>query len=109
MDASLIVVISVMAFSCVISKRGSMTNFYGLFAVQGWLQVIADSTTWHSPGALVITVPLSMLFTWLWWNSQRPKRQKVREWIGAKSRALREALVRRLAERKIRGIVPVPA
>ncbi len=51
-----------------------------------------------------ISTTLGLLLLWTWWNRRR-RQQRGTASLGAKSRALRETLARRMAERAI----PAPA
>ena len=59
-------------------------------------------------GAAVFFAAIAAWWAWQWWNRRRKGRAKA--WLGAKSRAVRDALVRKLREaRKPRPVLrPAP-
>jgi hypothetical protein len=57
------------------------------------------------PPAGVINITLGVLLLLVWWNRRRRRKREKPAAVGAKSRALRDALVRGMRDR----VAPVPA
>lgn len=81
----------------------------GWYALAYWVNLIAQLFLWHAPLYITIFIALlALFFTWIWWKRHRDKRKRALALIGAKSRALRDALVRKLRQSRVRGGVPAP-
>jgi Flp pilus assembly protein TadB len=77
-------------------------------AVLGDIAFIALQVLWaHEPVGVAVGVLLLVYSLWQWWNNRKDRR-RARELLGAKAKALRDTLVRRLGERAVPG-KPLPA
>lgn len=88
--------------------RAGITAAAGWYALANWVNFAGDLTAWHSWQFSPFTGSAALFFTWLWWKSHRNKRKRIVKLIGAKSRALRDAVVRKLRQLRIPGGVPAP-
>lgn len=89
--------------------RGKMDTYWVLFAAANFLALIPDVADgyWYF-------IPLNaVMFVYClrqWWKRRKDKRKRVMALIGAKSRALRDALVRKMRQLRIPGVpLPQPA
>jgi hypothetical protein len=81
--------------------RGSRVAADGLAAICFWIQAAADLLyPGGERGQLIALLPLALAIwrTWQWWKGSRRGRDKAAKLLGDKSRALRDALVRRARE-----------
>ena len=79
--------------------RGTPALFLGAANVGWGIHLIAEYAPRHESWAALPSLLLGLLNLWLWWHGGGGGwRRRARRWLGAKSAALRAALVRRLAE-----------
>lgn len=80
-----------------------------LFAAANLLALIADITGWYWY-FIPVNAILFVYCLWQWWKRRKDKRKRAMALTGAKSRALRDALVRKMRQLRIPGVpLPQPA
>lgn len=76
------------------ARHASASRFWGIAACVVPLAALADlpGRDWWSEGAEAIAEAVVLI---LWWLGRRKGRKRAAKWLGAKSRALRDAIVRK--------------
>ena len=84
------------------------TDVRRLLSIAGFVIFLAGDIVTRQWGAVVLDVVVIGVIAWQWWRRGRGKRAA--KILGAKSRALRDALVRKVREsaRPRPGLQPVP-
>lgn len=93
--------VAALYFSFSRKKRRDRIAKYGWFALANAVSVVIDLLSgggWISYLLAVANGSVAAWQFWLWWRGRRDKRRRAAALIGEKSRALRDALVRRMAQ-----------
>ena len=78
----------------------------GATAVNAFLALVdlIAGTSWYAAGEAIAAGIAAVL----WWLSRRKRRDRARRWLGAKSKALRDAIVRKARELSVPRPVLAP-